>query len=184
MIDLSRQKELAMGADSYRRLLEGKPVLPDAHPTSNLVRKVGSQIAAAAGLEGTQWEFKVVDSPTVNAACLPGGKVVVFRGLLDLFKNDETALAGAFCAVYGTRCLCSMLNYGVHIENKMSAERMPTLWCSSAAKLRGRNNGTPFLHQRAWNVQLSWRMKQATSWLVTPPSNSAFLISCCGWSLR
>jgi predicted Zn-dependent protease len=127
MIDLSRQKELAMGADSYRRLLEGKPVLPDAHPTSKLVRKVGSQIAAAAGLEGMQWEFKVVDSPTVNAACLPGGKGVVFRGLLDLFKHDESALAGAFCAVCGTRCLCSMLNYGVHFKYKTSTKNADAL---------------------------------------------------------
>jgi predicted Zn-dependent protease len=94
MIDLSRQKELAMGADNYRRLLAGNPVLPPQHPASQLVHKVGSKIAAAASLDGTQWEFKVIDSPTVNAACLPGGKVVVFRGLLDLFKHDETALAG------------------------------------------------------------------------------------------
>jgi len=33
----------------------------------------------------------------VNAACLPGGKVVVFKGLLDLFKHDETALAVVLC---------------------------------------------------------------------------------------
>jgi len=46
-----------------------------------------------------EWECQVLDSPMlsdfkqVNAACLPGGKVVVFRGLLDLFRYDETALA-------------------------------------------------------------------------------------------
>jgi predicted Zn-dependent protease len=93
MIDLSREKELAIGAANYRSLLASHPVLPDSHPASKLVQKVGYRIAAVAGLGGLVWEFKVLDSPMVNAACLPGGKVVVFRGLLDLYNYDETALA-------------------------------------------------------------------------------------------
>ncbi len=105
-----------MGVDNYRRLLASNPVLPEQHPASQLVRKVGSQIAAAASLDGTQWEFKVIDSPTVNAACLPGGKVVVFRGLLDLFKHDETALAGE-CGVRNRACASSVAVTGWLLRN-------------------------------------------------------------------
>ncbi|KAK1399612.1 Mitochondrial metalloendopeptidase OMA1 [Heracleum sosnowskyi] len=40
-------------------------------------------------LEGLNWEILVVDEPVVNAFCLPGGKIVVFTGLLRHFKTNE-----------------------------------------------------------------------------------------------
>eukprot|EP00291_Cryptomonas_curvata_P017632 CAMPEP_0172170684 /NCGR_PEP_ID=MMETSP1050-20130122/11416_1 /TAXON_ID=233186 /ORGANISM="Cryptomonas curvata, Strain CCAP979/52" /LENGTH=124 /DNA_ID=CAMNT_0012841917 /DNA_START=325 /DNA_END=696 /DNA_ORIENTATION=+ len=58
-----------------------------------MVRRVGMRIASASGMEQLPWDFRVVDSPIVNAACLPGGKVVVFTGLLELFEYREDALA-------------------------------------------------------------------------------------------
>ncbi|RZC80711.1 hypothetical protein C5167_043290 [Papaver somniferum] len=39
-------------------------------------------------LEGLNWEILVVDKPEVNALCIPGGKIVVFTGLLDAFRTD------------------------------------------------------------------------------------------------
>ncbi|KAK9103513.1 hypothetical protein Sjap_020767 [Stephania japonica] len=47
----------------------------------------GSQ-AATKHLEGLNWEVVVVDEPVVNAFCLPGGKIVVFTGLLKHFHTD------------------------------------------------------------------------------------------------
>ncbi|GER42864.1 mitochondrial metalloendopeptidase OMA1 [Striga asiatica] len=41
-----------------------------------------------AHLEGLKWEVIVVDEPMVNAFCLPGGKIVVFVGLLKHFRAD------------------------------------------------------------------------------------------------
>ncbi|MBN1481758.1 M48 family peptidase [candidate division KSB1 bacterium] len=43
-------------------------------------------------LQGYQWEFNLVDDPQVNAWCMPGGKVVVYTGLLPV-AQDETGLA-------------------------------------------------------------------------------------------
>lgn len=43
-------------------------------------------------LEGYAWEFNVVESPEVNAWCMPGGKVVVYTGILPI-TQDETGLA-------------------------------------------------------------------------------------------
>ncbi|MFD1469653.1 M48 family metallopeptidase [Hymenobacter caeli] len=68
------------------------------------VRRVGQRIQAAvelyfrqqgqsAQLEGYQWEFNLIDDPkTVNAWCMPGGKVVVYTGILPLTR-DENGLA-------------------------------------------------------------------------------------------
>lgn len=39
-------------------------------------------------LEGLNWEVLVVNEPVVNAFCLPGGKIVVFTGLLEHFRTD------------------------------------------------------------------------------------------------
>ncbi len=70
---------------------------------AEMVRRVGSRIAAAITkyysekgaskeLEGYSWEFNLVDSKEVNAWCMPGGKVVVYSGLLPVAQN-EAALA-------------------------------------------------------------------------------------------
>jgi predicted Zn-dependent protease len=46
-------------------------------------------------LQGLKWEFAVIDSDQVNAFVVPGGKVVVYTGLLKLLQGPamETQLA-------------------------------------------------------------------------------------------
>lgn len=54
-------------------------------------RKKGQERGAKPAtqhLDGLDWEVLVVQEPVVNAFCLPGGKIVVFTGLLDHFKSD------------------------------------------------------------------------------------------------
>jgi predicted Zn-dependent protease len=64
-----------------------------------MVRRVGSRISAAitafynkegytSVLDGYQWEFNLVDNKEANAWCMPGGKVVVYTGLLPLSQNE------------------------------------------------------------------------------------------------
>jgi predicted Zn-dependent protease len=88
---LSEGEETALGLQSYQEVLSKEKLSTD--PAANaLVAQVGARIAAATG-KNYQWEFKVVDKPdTVNAFCLPGGKVVVYTGLLPVAK-DEAGLA-------------------------------------------------------------------------------------------
>ncbi|KAG8381445.1 hypothetical protein BUALT_Bualt06G0122700 [Buddleja alternifolia] len=54
-------------------------------------RKEGREkgVASQTGhLEGLKWEVIVVNEPMINAFCLPGGKIVVFTGLLNHFRAD------------------------------------------------------------------------------------------------
>ncbi|KAM0047390.1 putative peptidase M48 [Helianthus debilis subsp. tardiflorus] len=44
---------------------------------------------ATSHLEGLEWEVLVVKNDSVNAYCLPGGKIVVFTGILKHLKTDE-----------------------------------------------------------------------------------------------
>ena len=88
----------------YKQFLsESKVVSPGTSKDAEMVRRVGSRIAAAITefykekgqsdiLAGYQWEFNLVDSKEVNAWCMPGGKVVVYSGILPVTQN-EAALA-------------------------------------------------------------------------------------------
>lgn len=88
----------------YRSFLsQSKVVSSTANKDAEMVRRVGSRIANAitqyytkegkgAILEGYKWEFNLVDNKDVNAWCMPGGKVVVYTGLLPVAQN-EAALA-------------------------------------------------------------------------------------------
>ncbi|GMI76553.1 hypothetical protein like AT5G51740 [Hibiscus trionum] len=50
-------------------------------------QETGSQ-PATSHLAGLNWEVLVIKEPVVNAMCLPGGKIVVFTGLLEHFRSD------------------------------------------------------------------------------------------------
>jgi len=60
-----------------------------ANAISNYYNSQGKEVVN----EGYAWEFNTIDDKEViNAWCMPGGKVVVYTGLLDITQN-ETALA-------------------------------------------------------------------------------------------
>ena len=81
-----------------------KVVSQTSSKDAEMVVRVGSRIAQAITsyysknpevkkqLETYKWEFNLVDSKEVNAWCMPGGKVVVYTGLLPITQN-EAALA-------------------------------------------------------------------------------------------
>ncbi|MGB5007301.1 MAG: M48 family metallopeptidase [Ferruginibacter sp.] len=88
----------------YQSFLSQNKVLNvNSSKDAEMVRRVGSRIAnaitqyytqkgMASELNGYKWEFNLVDSKEVNAWCMPGGKVVVYSGLLPVTQN-EAALA-------------------------------------------------------------------------------------------
>jgi len=88
----SNQEETQLGLTEFQKLKKGTPVSKD--PALNaMAQRVGQRIAAVAPLPNAQWEFVVFDdAKTVNAFCLPGGKVGIYTGILPLTR-DEAGLA-------------------------------------------------------------------------------------------
>lgn len=107
------RKQLALFSEStlqqealtqYQSFLSQNKVLnTGSNKDAEMVRRVGNRIAQAitnyytqkglaSELNGYKWEFNLVDSKEVNAWCMPGGKVVVYTGLLNVTQN-EAALA-------------------------------------------------------------------------------------------
>ncbi|CAB1121175.1 unnamed protein product [Ectocarpus sp. CCAP 1310/34] len=67
----------------------GPKVLPRTHQATRTVERIGKRIAEASELKGCAWEFIVVRDDNMNAFVLPGGKVVVFTGLLNVTPNED-----------------------------------------------------------------------------------------------
>ena len=77
-----------MGLDAYREVLKKSKLSTDPVATEQ-VRRVGRWIAEATGRTDYQWEFSLIEDKQVNAFCLPGGKVAVYTGLLQVAQNDD-----------------------------------------------------------------------------------------------
>lgn len=94
---------IAMSASQYDTFLVANPPLPDSDPRTRMVKSCAGRIQAAVEkffadknasneLKDYKWTFNLVNDPTVNAWCMPGGKVVVYTGLLPV-TQDEPSLA-------------------------------------------------------------------------------------------
>jgi len=59
---------------------------------SNAITKYYDKEGKGSLLEGYKWEFNTIESKEINAWCMPGGKVVIYTGLLPVTQN-ETSLA-------------------------------------------------------------------------------------------
>ncbi|MGE4232258.1 MAG: M48 family metallopeptidase [Bacteriovoracia bacterium] len=79
--------EISLGNQSYDEVLKNEKISSEPHINA-LVTRVGKRIAAVSGRTDYEWEFKVIDSEVMNAFCLPGGKIAVYRGILPLAKNE------------------------------------------------------------------------------------------------
>jgi predicted Zn-dependent protease len=95
-----------LGAQSYEEVLKKEKISKDPK-LNEMISRIGKRIAKASGADFA-WEFKVIDNAeTVNAFCLPGGKVAVYTGILPIAKN-EAALA----AVMGHEVAHATLKHG------------------------------------------------------------------------
>jgi metalloendopeptidase OMA1, mitochondrial len=86
-IIISPQQEMQLGATAFTQMKAEVQVAKDA-AAQEMVERVGQRIAAVAELPGAEWEFVLFDSPEVNAFCLPGGKVGIYRGILAITQTE------------------------------------------------------------------------------------------------
>jgi predicted Zn-dependent protease len=93
---------LPMSAQQYGQFMSSQKVIRNTEEAA-MVHRVGRRIQGAveryfaqqnmsSALNGYAWEFNLVESKEVNAWCMPGGKVVVYSGILP-HAESETGLA-------------------------------------------------------------------------------------------
>ena len=95
---VSNSEILSLSNQQYAEFISSAPKSTDASNTA-LVQRVGSNIANAVvtylrnnghanEVSDYQWEFNLVKSSDVNAFCMPGGKIVVYEGILPYTQNE------------------------------------------------------------------------------------------------
>jgi metalloendopeptidase OMA1, mitochondrial len=125
-VALSSQQEESLGLQSYREVLSQSRVIQSG-PEYQLVTKVASRLAAVASKE-FNWEVSVVDSEQANAFCLPGGKIVVYTGILP-YTRSEAGLA----AVMGHEMAHAVARHGS--QRLLRSSLAQTLMMGASASL-------------------------------------------------
>lgn len=140
---------LSMSFQQYDQFLSSNQVSSNQAQTQ-MVQNVGRRIQKAveqymtdnglsSRLRDYKWEFNLVDSPEVNAWAMPGGKVVVYSGILPIAK-DESGLA----VIMGHEIAHAIAKHG---DERMSRGLLTQLGTSAlSAALQNR----PAETQRLW----------------------------------
>jgi len=107
------EEEIAqMGAASFNELKQQTPPSSDA-TTNRYVQCVSDHVIRALGESPALWEVQVFDDPAINAFALPGRKIGVYTGLLDVTDNQHQ--------------LATVIGHEIaHVEARHGNERVST----------------------------------------------------------
>jgi predicted Zn-dependent protease len=88
-VALSEQQESSLGLQAYQEVLSESDVETQGADVT-VVKRVMSRLIAATGDAGKSldWQVSVVHDKQANAFCLPGGKMVVYTGILPIAKTE------------------------------------------------------------------------------------------------
>ena len=123
---VSNSELFPMSFSQYEQFLSENTVVTGT-PEAEMVARVGWKIADAAQkwftaqgapdyLDGYEWEFNLVQDDTINAWCMPGGKIVFYTGILPITQT-EAGLA----VVMGHEVSHALLNHG---QQRVSADTL------------------------------------------------------------
>ncbi|EME45138.1 hypothetical protein DOTSEDRAFT_43534 [Dothistroma septosporum NZE10] len=88
---VGRQTEQAMGGQMYQQTMQefsGK-LMSSLSKEHRQVQRVLNRLIPHSGLADEEWEIHVINDDMKNAFVIPGGKVFVFRGILDVCQGDD-----------------------------------------------------------------------------------------------
>jgi len=122
----------AMSISQYAAFLTSHKVIPAASSKdAAMVKRVGDRITQAVkryytskgiddgNFKNYQWEYNLVEDKAVNAWCLPGGKIVVYTGILSVTQNEN-----ALAVVMGHEVSHALLQHG---NQRMSSSMVQEL---------------------------------------------------------
>jgi len=150
-----------MATTEYQQFLSSNKVVATSNNRdAEMVRRVGQRITKAVDayyaekgmtdkLAGFKWEYNLVDDKAVNAWCMPGGKIVVYTGLLPITQN-EAALA----AVMGHEVSHALLQHGNQRMSQGLAQQLGGVALSVAVANKPQQTQNLFLGAYGAGTQL------------------------------
>lgn len=139
---VSNSEIIPMAVAQYQEVIAKGPLSTDQGQTQ-MVKRVGMKIEKAveeymaskglsSELAGFEWEFNLIDDPkTVNAWCMPGGKVAFYTGIMPICK-DETGVA----VVMGHEVAHAIANHG---RERMSQQMLAQYGMGTLGAMMGEN---------------------------------------------
>jgi predicted Zn-dependent protease len=104
--------EAELGRQAFRQIMSQTPVAQDPR-LQEYVTRIGERIVEASDSPYPDWQFVVFEGEQANAFALPGGRVGVFTGMLEVAANEDQ--------------LATVLGHEVgHVNARHGAERMVT----------------------------------------------------------
>lgn len=172
--NLVQESELQqMAVSQYSKFLSENRVLHSGSSVNAaMVDRVGARISnaitnyyksqgKASVTAGYKWEFNTVESKEANAWCMPGGKVVVYSGLLQITQN-ETALA----IVVGHEIAHAIAKHGSERMSQAMMQQLGGVALQVALSLKPAETQNLFLQSYAIGSQvgamLPWSRQQET----------------------
>jgi predicted Zn-dependent protease len=106
------EMEAELGDQAFRQIMGQTPVAQDPR-LHDYVAAIGERIVQASASPYPDWQFVVFEGAQANAFALPGGRVGVFSGMLEVAANEDQ--------------LATVLGHEVgHVNARHGAERMVT----------------------------------------------------------
>ena len=139
---ISNTEIIQMSATEYQKVLTESKLSTNADQTA-MVKRVGQRIQQAvekymsdkgqsAELQGFNWEFNLIqDDKTVNAWCMPGGKVAFYTGIMPICKDEE-----GVAVVMGHEVAHAIANHG---RERMSQQMTAQFGLDAVSILMGQN---------------------------------------------
>jgi predicted Zn-dependent protease len=140
---------LPMSFQQYDEFLKTHQLSTNRQQTEE-VKRVGRRVQGAVEryfaenqmsdeLRGYVWEFNLVKSPEVNAWCMPGGKVVVYEGIMPIAKDDA-----GLAVVMGHEIAHAVAKHGNERMSQQLAVQMGGMTLSTAL------SSQPAATQQVW----------------------------------
>ncbi|MDR2575414.1 MAG: M48 family metallopeptidase [Treponema sp.] len=131
---VSDRELFAASFQQYEEFLKENTVITGT-PEAEMVERLGKNIKNAAQrwytyigepnyLKDYQWEYKLVQDDQINAWCMPGGKIVVYTGIMPVTKNED-----GLATVMGHEVAHALLNHG---KQRVSANFVAQLGLAAA----------------------------------------------------
>ena len=127
---ISEDEINAQAAQTYSEV-KTKSKISQHKDWTAIVQRVSQRIAQASG-KNYQWEYVLIESPEVNAWCMPGGKMAVYTGIMNVVKT-EAALA----AVMGHEVAHATLRHGLQNYARAKNENLAGAIIGGATVLGG-----------------------------------------------
>jgi len=132
--------------------------LANVKKQAEMVKRLGEDIKNAAKrwyayigepnyLNDYKWEYNLVFDKQVNAWCMPGGKIVVYTGILDVTENED-----ALATVMGHEVAHALLNHGRQRVSAAYLQQLGLAAASLTASAMGADNQTSSLLLTALGV--------------------------------